>query len=476
MPRFPDFYDTEDEREGEEYKRVREATELRADVLWQESDADCAVAECERAFRGDQAPSMAHVDALHVACTRRRIFERVTEYFTGMRTPPLRLVSTMQVWGKSCTDYTALNFYGGVWTVGSSSECDYAAPGLAALHACFYTQDGSVFVRGAGGDVFLRGAQVHGHELVRDGDVVGLGPSRSVNITVRLADPTCVHGIVRTRPLQYCARLAGQGQRRRGARVPRKAEGGETGTCVHWTQKMKKDVQRDMKQKKLEKRESRVLSQRKEEKKEEDKEERKEEDKEERKEERKEEEEHGVQVKEKENDGTTAKLLAEAAKKNEVRAAKRRAPGPSGHVDEPASPCKAARIEGAVQAAKGDDVRGNAECTDDSSWTLMFALLRAYKQKHGHCRVTRKAGDKHTCRLGEWVHRQRHAYRDARANSVPRHPPSDARRIELLNSIGFVWFPVRARPQRCARARSPLATCVAQVPQTVPKRHVAQGP
>jgi hypothetical protein len=446
MSDFPHFCDTDDE--DEEYKKVREATELRADVLRQESDADYAVAECEHAFRGEQVPSMGDVRALHKGCAERRIYELVTEYFTGMRTPPLRLVSTMEV---SREPGTALNFYGGVWTVGSSSECDYAVPGLAALHACFYTQDGSVFVRGAGGDVFLRDTQVHGHELVRDGDAVELGPSRSVTITVRLADPTCVHGIVRTRPMQYYARPGGWGQRRRGARLPTNAEVQETD--VHWT---KKGIQTDMREKKLAKRETGASSQRKKDGNEEKDEEEKKVDMEKKE----------VQVKEKENDGARAKLLAEVEKKKEARAAKRRAPGLPGHVDEPVSPCKAARIEGAVQA----------ECTDDSSWTLMFALLQAYKQKHGHCRVTRRAGDKQTCRLGEWVHRQRHLYRDAHANSVPRHPPLDARRIQLLNSLGFVWFPVRVRPQRFARARSPLATCVAQVPQTVPERHVVQVP
>lgn len=59
------------------------------------------------------------------------------------------------------------------------------------------------------------------------------------------------------------------------------------------------------------------------------------------------------------------------------------------------------------------------------SWGEMFGKLKEYKTEFGHCNVPKRDGP-----LGSWVANQRTKFRE---NEL------DQDKVELLNSIGFVW-------------------------------------
>ncbi len=61
----------------------------------------------------------------------------------------------------------------------------------------------------------------------------------------------------------------------------------------------------------------------------------------------------------------------------------------------------------------------------DSQWQEYFEELKAFCQKHGHCRVPGKQE-----KLAAWVERQRTA---KTRNQLP------AKRVKMLNSINFIW-------------------------------------
>jgi hypothetical protein len=65
----------------------------------------------------------------------------------------------------------------------------------------------------------------------------------------------------------------------------------------------------------------------------------------------------------------------------------------------------------------------------DESWREMYEKLKAYNEKHGHCKVLIEANAKDPDQLGSWVKRQRRA-RD-------RMPQS---RKDLLDELDFLWF------------------------------------
>jgi hypothetical protein len=62
-----------------------------------------------------------------------------------------------------------------------------------------------------------------------------------------------------------------------------------------------------------------------------------------------------------------------------------------------------------------------------------YEELVEYKAKHGHVCVPRKSGP-----LGEWVRNQRRYYR---SKVIGERSPLTQERIDLLNSIGFIWLP-----------------------------------
>lgn len=76
-------------------------------------------------------------------------------------------------------------------------------------------------------------------------------------------------------------------------------------------------------------------------------------------------------------------------------------------------------------------------------WLMRFEQLRTFKEKHGHCRVTR--ANKAHCDLGQWVVAQRSELRTGRMT----HPKL---KVEKLNTIGFDWSaqstPKKSRTKR----------------------------
>ena len=72
-------------------------------------------------------------------------------------------------------------------------------------------------------------------------------------------------------------------------------------------------------------------------------------------------------------------------------------------------------------------------------WRKQFNALKAYSDKHGHCNVPRV--NKEYPKLGEWVNKQRTAYKDLLAG---KRFELTKERILLLESIGFEWDPHEA--------------------------------
>ena len=69
----------------------------------------------------------------------------------------------------------------------------------------------------------------------------------------------------------------------------------------------------------------------------------------------------------------------------------------------------------------------------DTIWSNHVISLRAYQTQHGHVRVPRKSGP-----LGEWVRAQR---RYNKLNQKGQATPLTKERIDVLNELGFIWFP-----------------------------------
>jgi hypothetical protein len=93
----------------------------------------------------------------------------------------------------------------------------------------------------------------------------------------------------------------------------------------------------------------------------------------------------------------------------------------------------------AVGAPLNETLNGVSTRTS-AAWDALFGALCAFRQQHGHLRVSRKVGDVPTRRLGEWMHRQRLWYRALRAGHAPDLPAHVAAdRIAKLDALGFVW-------------------------------------
>ena len=67
------------------------------------------------------------------------------------------------------------------------------------------------------------------------------------------------------------------------------------------------------------------------------------------------------------------------------------------------------------------------------SWESMFQKLREFREKHGHTKVHVSVDAK----LSNWIRNQRTAM--SRMQRGLPHRCLNARRIELLESIGFTW-------------------------------------
>lgn len=76
-------------------------------------------------------------------------------------------------------------------------------------------------------------------------------------------------------------------------------------------------------------------------------------------------------------------------------------------------------------------------------WLMRFEQLRVFKEKYGHCRVTR--ANKAHCDLGQWVVAQRSEQRTGRMTQSER-------KVEKLNTLGFDWSaqstPKKSRTKR----------------------------
>jgi hypothetical protein len=74
--------------------------------------------------------------------------------------------------------------------------------------------------------------------------------------------------------------------------------------------------------------------------------------------------------------------------------------------------------------------------THEATWLERFRELKQYKDDHGHCNVPTNYTA--NAKLGTWAHHQRRQYRKWK-NDLPTHITTE--RVDLLESIGFVWSP-----------------------------------
>ena len=68
-------------------------------------------------------------------------------------------------------------------------------------------------------------------------------------------------------------------------------------------------------------------------------------------------------------------------------------------------------------------------------WNEWFALLKAYKEEYGHCRVPRRA-EYRGFNLGAWVHNQRCIHKNGKLSEE---------RVARLDDFGFCWSPLHSR-------------------------------
>jgi len=67
-------------------------------------------------------------------------------------------------------------------------------------------------------------------------------------------------------------------------------------------------------------------------------------------------------------------------------------------------------------------------------WEIMFRLMCKYKEAHGNCLVPNRYKD--LPQLGSWVSTQRSHYKALKAGDLTSLTQE---RVDLLESIGFVW-------------------------------------
>ena len=64
----------------------------------------------------------------------------------------------------------------------------------------------------------------------------------------------------------------------------------------------------------------------------------------------------------------------------------------------------------------------------EEAWNEGYERLKAFQEREGHCRVTKRYRDEAGNRLGQWVSVQRRT----RDTMTPE-------RVDLLDELGFVW-------------------------------------
>jgi hypothetical protein len=78
-------------------------------------------------------------------------------------------------------------------------------------------------------------------------------------------------------------------------------------------------------------------------------------------------------------------------------------------------------------------------------WDEVYENLKAYKEKHGHCKVPQLYKDEGGCKLGFWICAQRKAYESW---SCGQKTPITSDRIQKLEALGFVWKLRHGRPKK----------------------------
>jgi hypothetical protein len=82
------------------------------------------------------------------------------------------------------------------------------------------------------------------------------------------------------------------------------------------------------------------------------------------------------------------------------------------------------------------DAMGFVWDTHEATWLERFRELKQFKVDHGHVNVPTNYSP--NAKLGTWAHHQRRQYRKWK-NDQPNHITNE--RVDLLESIGFVWSP-----------------------------------
>jgi hypothetical protein len=78
-------------------------------------------------------------------------------------------------------------------------------------------------------------------------------------------------------------------------------------------------------------------------------------------------------------------------------------------------------------------------------WDDMLEILKAYKEREGHCKVPQLYKDKDGYALGNWVSNQRKEYEFWKCG---RKTPMNPDRIQKLEELGFVWKLRHGRPKK----------------------------
>ncbi|WP_299466604.1 helicase associated domain-containing protein [uncultured Microscilla sp.] len=79
-------------------------------------------------------------------------------------------------------------------------------------------------------------------------------------------------------------------------------------------------------------------------------------------------------------------------------------------------------------------VRSSRAIPVGAAWKQSFEALKAFNEEHGHFRLSKKQPRQKS--LSHWVDHQRACFKKETLSTV---------KINLLNSIGFVWSPRKTK-------------------------------
>jgi hypothetical protein len=97
-------------------------------------------------------------------------------------------------------------------------------------------------------------------------------------------------------------------------------------------------------------------------------------------------------------------------------------------------------VQGGVPPSEEDDEASRSGNKAEDKWNERFHALVKYREGHGHCLVPHHwVGDR---QLAQWVKRQRYQFK---LKSEGKHSTLSDERMNILNTIGFVWSRHTAR-------------------------------